>query len=153
MTDFKTSSTTIVNIPSQHPFRYMEKVFENFKNKCAAIDNLLVVYCHGHGSLENNKLMWAANRNQENGRSISPMLEWSAFQTGFESAALDVLILLDCCNSAASVRSSPIRDDGTIETIAVCGFDRVTSAGASSFSAMLVQVLRGSAVSSQRILR
>lgn len=62
MTDFKTSSATVVKIPSQHPFRYMEKVFENFKNKCAAVDNLLVVYYHGHGSLENNKLMWAANR-------------------------------------------------------------------------------------------
>lgn len=66
-------------------------------------------------------------------------LEWSAIQTLFAKAQLDVLLLLDCCAAASA---APTIGLAITETIAACGFESIApQPGRYSFTNTLIEVL------------
>jgi hypothetical protein len=73
-------------------------------------------------------------------------LKWSPLQDGLAHTASDVLILLDCCHSGASINTSrpgEMQEGGTTELIAACGFDDVAEGpGDFSFTSALIDELK-----------
>jgi hypothetical protein len=78
-----------------------------------------------------------------NRRSDSASLPSGGIQSKFEEANADVLLLYDCCNSAATTVSSTFRGHkGVTEVIAACGYKTVApEVGEHSFSNALTEVL------------
>ncbi|KAI9698151.1 MAG: hypothetical protein M1836_004153 [Candelina mexicana] len=74
------------------------------------------------------------------GSLSGPSIDWFIIQPSLEKSDSDVLILLDCCHAASSVRGV---SHGTTEIIAACGFETWSPfVGPYSFTRSLIDELR-----------
>ncbi|KAL2072072.1 hypothetical protein VTL71DRAFT_11415 [Oculimacula yallundae] len=128
------------DIPSEKPDKALKRrVFDFLEND--GEDTLLILYYAGHAKLSvqaNEAPVWVANRQLD-----SPSLPSGGIQSMFEEADADVLLLYDCCNSAATATSSSTqRHKGVTEVIAACGYETIApEVGEHSFSNALTEVL------------
>lgn len=122
-------------IPSAKSHRTLMGKALDFIEDFDSRDNLFIVYYAGHGTInENRQSVWCCKRDPQ-----YASVDWSSIQSLFDDALSDVLIFLDCCAAASSVNTS---GNGTNETIAACGFERIAPPpGPHSFTKMLVEVL------------
>ncbi|RDL34352.1 uncharacterized protein BP5553_07480 [Venustampulla echinocandica] len=97
--------------------------------------DLLIVYYAGHGFINpDRKSTWCCKSDPS-----YASVEWSAIQTIFEQANLDVLLLFDCCAAASA---APTAGSAVTETIAACGFESIApQPGRHSFTNALIEVL------------
>jgi hypothetical protein len=84
-----------------------------------------------------------ANIGNSNRNPGSPSLPLGGIQSLFEEADADVLLLYDCCNSAATTASSSDQaHKGVTEVIAACGYETIApEVGEHSFTHALAEVL------------
>ncbi|KAH7370074.1 hypothetical protein BKA65DRAFT_487637 [Rhexocercosporidium sp. MPI-PUGE-AT-0058] len=133
----------VFDIPSEKPDKALKRrVFDFLEND--ADETLLILYYAGHArsSIQANEApIWIANR-----RIDSPSLPSGGIQSMFEEADADVLLLYDCCNSAATAESSSTQPHkGVTEVIAACGYETIApEVGEHSFSNALSEVLAAS---------
>jgi hypothetical protein len=99
--------------------------------------------CVSHGGLQILCHGRSTKKRYSNRRSDSASLPSGGIQSKFEEADADVLLLYDCCNSAASTTSSTFRGHkGVTEVIAACGYETIApEVGEHSFSHTLIEVL------------
>ncbi|PVH71184.1 hypothetical protein DL98DRAFT_660783 [Cadophora sp. DSE1049] len=130
----------VFDIPSEKPDKALKRrVFDFLEND--GEETLLILYYAGHArsSIQANEApVWIANRQVD-----SPSLPSGGIQSMFEEADADVLLLYDCCNSAATAASSSNqRQKGVTEVIAACGYETIApEVGEHSFSNALAEVL------------
>ncbi|KAK0106317.1 hypothetical protein ONS96_003955 [Cadophora gregata f. sp. sojae] len=130
----------IFHIPNEKPDKALKRrVFDFLEHD--GEDTLLILYYAGHArssNQANEAPVWIANRKVD-----SPSLPSGGIQSMFEEADADVLLLYDCCNSAAtSALSSNQRHKGVTEVIAACGYETIApEVGEHSFSNALAEVL------------
>ncbi|KAG4439224.1 hypothetical protein IFR05_005315 [Cadophora sp. M221] len=133
----------IFDIPSDKPDKALKRrVFDFLDND--GDETLLILYYAGHATSNiqaNEAPIWIANRQVD-----SPSLPSGGIQSMFEEADADVLLLYDCCNSAATAASSSTRrHKGATEVIAACGYETIApEVGEHSFSNALAEVLAAS---------
>ncbi|KAE8449443.1 hypothetical protein EG329_008051 [Mollisiaceae sp. DMI_Dod_QoI] len=135
-------------IPSiDQPDRALKRRVIEFLDSSDEQDKLLIVYYAGHARRapeENAAPLWCANRS-----SPQPAISSAGIQSMFEEADADVLLIYDCCHSAAvSTIGSNIPATGykqkkhTVEIIAACGFESVAAeVDQHSFSKALTEIL------------
>lgn len=84
-----------------------------------------------------------ADRKSSNRKDGSPSLPAKGIQSKFEEADADVLLLYDCCNSAATAASASSRGHkGVTEVVAACGYETIApEVGEHSFSHALTEIL------------
>ncbi|KAH9213693.1 hypothetical protein DL95DRAFT_524350 [Leptodontidium sp. 2 PMI_412] len=133
----------VFDIPSDKPDKALKRrVFDFLDND--GDETLLILYYAGHATSNiqaNEAPVWIANRHVD-----SPSLPSGGIQSMFEEADADVLLLYDCCNSAATAASSSTRrHKGATEVIAACGYETIApEVGEHSFSNALAEVLAAS---------
>ncbi|KAH7330254.1 hypothetical protein BKA65DRAFT_508996 [Rhexocercosporidium sp. MPI-PUGE-AT-0058] len=116
----------------------------NFVDKYEDEGTLLIIYYNGHGSYWDNSCYW--HPTEEAAELYSgfnptrerrgPTLEWNPIQNSICTKA-DVLIILDCCYSGASLTQAK-GPRTTTEILTACGKAQKTPAGPNSFSMRLV---------------
>ncbi|KAI0879574.1 hypothetical protein GGS24DRAFT_437941 [Hypoxylon argillaceum] len=101
-----------------------------------AKDALLIIYYAGHCDKdEKEHVRWAAF---EKG---GPTLSWHRAQQFLFDAACDVLLLLDCCNSA--LIATGVKESGKFEMIAACAKNfRTIGPSRRSFTRVLIKELK-----------
>ncbi|KAH7395585.1 hypothetical protein BKA64DRAFT_745783 [Cadophora sp. MPI-SDFR-AT-0126] len=130
----------VFHIPSEKPDKALKRrVFDFLEHD--GEETLLILYYAGHARTSfqaNEAPMWIANRQLN-----SPSLPSGGIQSMFEEADAHVLLLYDCCNSAATAASSSNqRHKGVTEVIAACGYETIApEVGEHSFSNALAEVL------------
>ncbi|KUJ23891.1 uncharacterized protein LY89DRAFT_776104 [Mollisia scopiformis] len=103
-------------------------------------DTLFIFYYAGHArrALDaNNSTMWCANR-----RSFETVIASGGIQSMFEEAEADVLLLYDCCYSAAGPITGSGRKRHVVEAIAACGYETIApEVDKHSFTKALTEML------------
>ncbi|KAH8776221.1 hypothetical protein BGZ57DRAFT_953345 [Hyaloscypha finlandica] len=127
-------------IPDEKPDRALKgRILEFLKNDLD--DSLLVIYYAGHarrGPQSNEGPLWFPNR--QNTLTTVPS---SGIQTLLEEADSDVLLLYDCCHSAAITTTGCFQGNkGVKEVIAACGYETIApEVDKHSFTNALVETL------------
>ncbi|TVY39388.1 hypothetical protein LSUB1_G004327 [Lachnellula subtilissima] len=107
-------------IPSRKPDAALKRRVLEFLDDDAE-DILMIVYYGGHARRGNQTSagpLWVANR-----KSTSSAILSSGVQSLFEQANADVLLLYDCCHSAAMTTGCHQSSTSVTEVIAACGFE------------------------------
>ncbi|KAH6689939.1 hypothetical protein BKA61DRAFT_585139 [Leptodontidium sp. MPI-SDFR-AT-0119] len=129
-------------IPSRQPDRALKVRVLDFLKENDSEDSLLIFYYAGHARRNpqsNGTPLWVANR-----QPTSARLAASGTQSLLEEADADVLLLYDCCHSAALPTAEPhIQSRGGVkEVLAACGFETIApEVDQHSFTKALIETL------------
>ncbi|KAF8856020.1 hypothetical protein BDZ45DRAFT_804520 [Acephala macrosclerotiorum] len=128
-------------IPSiDQPDRALKRRSIEFLDSVDKQDTLLIVYYAGHARKApdaSTAPLWCASRSRP-----EPTIASAGIQSMFEEAEADVLILYDCCHSAACLTNGSRTPRHVVEVIAACGYETVAAqVDKHSFTKALLEIL------------
>ncbi|KAK3686538.1 hypothetical protein LTR37_019708 [Vermiconidia calcicola] len=110
------------HIPRRGAYRELAHKLWDFEKTYNDPQHLLIVYCGGHGAIdEDRKAIWKCYNDEH-----SPEVDWSSLQAHFlsDDTTADVLMLIDCCRAGSAVRAPKTESIGNIVyVLAASGFD------------------------------
>ncbi|KAE9371524.1 hypothetical protein N431DRAFT_304521, partial [Stipitochalara longipes BDJ] len=131
-------AVTTFEIPSLKPNMEVHKCIMNFLENDTK-DTLRIVYYGGHGrgvQYSTEPSIWFANR-----RDPAAQFPSGGIQSLLEEADSDVVLLYDCCHSAA-VPTCGSQQGGVTEVIAACGYETTApEVDEHSFTRALIEIL------------
>ena len=136
---FKTQfnfTTDYCILPDDNLEEFLYKNLSDFKRGKAGTDRLLILYYAGHGGGDKSECIWAAHKRKE---GSCPMLNFHIVKNTLLGHYIDVLFILDCCQSTLAVNSLGVCENWFLG--ASSKESCVKGVGSSSLTSTLIRVL------------
>ena len=123
-------------LPDRDPEQFLNNKLYDFKKGKGGSDRLLILYYAGHGGGDISECIWAAHNRKD---VPSPMLNFHNVKNVLLGHHIDVLIILDCCQSTLAVNNVGVCENWFLG--ASSKESNAKGVGYSSFTSTLIRVL------------